>query len=113
MVLLPSCLGVPEPGAGCESVPEQLAQTVSRKLSLPCSFRFTPVIKETSQGGLKQPKPAARPPMQVPEYDLQPSGTVCPRNLPALCPILDSGLGQKRQQAHHPSPPALLKHEVV
>ncbi|KAM8983240.1 uncharacterized protein PRD47_019400 isoform 6-T6 [Ara ararauna] len=61
-------------GVGCKSIPEQLAQTVSSKLSLPCPFRFLPVIEKKYQDELKQPRPAARPPMQLPEYALKPSG---------------------------------------
>ncbi|XP_062481990.1 uncharacterized protein LOC134167382 [Pezoporus occidentalis] len=37
--------------------------------------RFLPVVKRMPQDELKQPRGAARPSMQLPEYALQPSGT--------------------------------------
>lgn len=76
------------------------------KLSLPCLFRVLPVIREKSQEELKQPRPPAQPRLHLPACVPQPSGTVCPRDLPALRHVSGSGPGQKRRQ-ELPTVPAL------
>ena len=78
----------------------------SHKLSLPCLFRVLPVIREKSQEELKQPRPPAQPRLQLPACVPQPSGTVCPRDLPALRHVSGSGPGQERRQ-ELPTVPAL------
>lgn len=80
----------------------------SHKLSLPCLFRFLPVVHK-AQEELKQPKPPAQPRLKLPACAPQPSVTVRPRDLPALRHISGSGPGQERQQelpAVQPSCPA-------
>lgn len=75
----------------------------SHQLSVPCLFRFLPEIKEKSQEELKQPRAAAWPRCQLPVCALQPSGTVRPRDLPALCPLWALGRGRRGSKSCPPS----------
>lgn len=64
----------------------------SHKITLPCLFRFLPAI-QTPQEEMKQPRAPSQPSLELPACVPGPSGTVRPRDLPALRPILGSGLG--------------------
>jgi len=79
----------------------------SHKLSLSCLFRFLPEIDSKLKEELTQPRLPAQPWMELPACGPQPSGTVRPRHLPALCHSLGCGPGRKRQR-EPPAVPALL-----